>query len=126
MPFEVKKDQREGKVLLKFRGLIDEEAVFPEVEDLGGDVFVDLEQVRAISSIGIRAWILWFTEQETTSFTFINCPKSLVMQMNMVEGFLPSLSLPVPARLSEKATLSAAQNSGLMVFQDSSLRKLRS
>ena len=92
MAFEVKQEEKEGKVLLKFCGEIDEEANFPQVTDWGPQVFVDLGEVSAINSIGIRSWIMWFSEMSTVHFTFLNCPKALVMQMNMVEGFLPAQS----------------------------------
>lgn len=100
MSFEVKKEEHLGKTLLKFCGQIDEEAVFPSIEEWGKELYVDLEGVTAINSIGIRAWIMWFGEMSDTVFTFMNCPKALVMQMNMVEGFLPNqstvFSLQVP------------------------------
>jgi hypothetical protein len=100
MSFTVKTSEKEGKTLLQFCGQIDEEATFPEVNDSGKEVFIDLKEVSSINSIGIRSWILWFAKMQTTTFNFINCPKALVMQMNMVEGFLPEksnvISLNVP------------------------------
>lgn len=100
MSFEVKQTEMFGKPCFQFCGQIDEEAVFPQVPDMGGDVVIDLQQVTAINSVGIRAWIMWFGNYTGTLFTFVNCPKALVMQMNMVEGFLPDkhevMSLQVP------------------------------
>ena len=92
MSFEVKPSERDGKTLLNFCGQIDEDANFPEVQDWGSEVFIDLKEVTAINSIGIRAWIMWFANLESTQLIFMNCPKALVMQMNMVEGFLPAQS----------------------------------
>lgn len=100
MSFEIKEEQLDGKTLLKFCGQIDEEAAFPNVKDWGSSMYIDLGQVTAINSIGIRGWIMWFAQLEGVQMTFLNCPKALVMQMNMVEGFLPTQaqvkSLQVP------------------------------
>ena len=92
MSFEIQKEERNGKTQLKFCGLIDEEVQFPRPDEWGSEVYIDLGEVKAINSVGIRAWILFFAELTQTHFTFLNCPKSLVMQMNMVEGFLPQNS----------------------------------
>ena len=100
MSFSIKKDKKDDKDLLSIQGAIDEEAEFPNYE-LSGEVFVDLGQVSSINSIGIRAWVLWFGQfKDKVHFSFFNVPKSVTMQMNMVEGFLPPqssiLSLYVP------------------------------
>lgn len=92
MSFEIKKAERNGKALLRFCGLIDEEAKFPNPESWGSEVYIDLNEVKAINSIGIRSWILFFNDLVKTHFIFLNCPKAIVMQMNMVEGFLPENS----------------------------------
>lgn len=92
MAFEVKKTEVDGLPCFQFSGPIDEEAQFPSVDSMGSDVVVDLKEVSSINSVGIRAWIMWFADFQDTTFTFVNCPKALVMQMNMVEGFLPPKS----------------------------------
>jgi len=100
MAFEVQQGQIDNNLLITLVGDIDEEAVFPALTNLSGDVYVDLKAVSSINSIGIRAWIMWFTEMPSAQLNFINCPKAVVMQMNMVEGFLPQgsqvKSLQVP------------------------------
>lgn len=91
---------KDGKTLIEISGSIDEEAKFATIADMTKEVYVDLAKVGVINSIGIRAWINWFSAQSNHQFMFINCPKALVMQMNMVEGFLPShskvISMEVP------------------------------
>ncbi len=89
MAFEVQQGQIDNNLLLMLVGDIDEEAVFPSLKNLTGEIYIDLKSVSSINSIGIRAWILWFGEMASVKFNFINCPKAMVMQMNMVEGFLP-------------------------------------
>jgi len=100
MSFEVKRVEESGKPCFQFCGEIDEEAVFLEVSDMPAEAIIDLKDVSAINSVGIRSWIMWFGQFSSTHFQFVNCPKALVMQMNMVEGFLPVkadvLSLEVP------------------------------
>lgn len=100
MGLDVKNIEVDGKLAFQLSGVIDEEATFPEVPNMPAEAIVDLKHVSAINSVGIRAWIVWFGQFQNTHFTFINCPKALVMQMNMVEGFLPEksdvLSLEVP------------------------------
>lgn len=92
MSFEAKQESKDGKVYFSFSGYIDEEAQFPDNSDISRTVVIDLENVKAINSVGIRSWLQWFQSFEGAEFTFLNCPKSVVMQMNMVEGFLPSNS----------------------------------
>ena len=100
MSFEVKRVEENGKLHFYFCGQIDEEVSFLEVDNMPSEVVVDLSEVTSINSVGIRAWILWFSQFPETTFQFKKCPKALVMQMNMVEGFLPAksevLSLEVP------------------------------
>ncbi len=100
MSFQMNRELKNGKPLIRFTGQVDEEASFAQFSDLGSEVFIDLAGVSAINSIGIRSWIMWFAQHPNVQFIFINCPKALVMQMNMVEGFLPEkaqvLSMQVP------------------------------
>ncbi|MCB0377244.1 MAG: hypothetical protein KDD33_02010 [Bdellovibrionales bacterium] len=92
MSFTIKKEEKDGKPFLIFSGAIDEEADFPQFGPLGPEVIVDLKEVQSINSVGIRSWLIWFTDQKETLFIFEGCPKAVVMQMNMVEGFLPEKS----------------------------------
>lgn len=100
MAFEIKLNKKNDKSLLELLGQIDEEAQFPTIANLTKEVYVDLAKVGAINSVGIRSWIHWFSSMPHHEFQFIHCPKALVMQMNMVDGFLPShsrvISMEVP------------------------------
>jgi ABC-type transporter Mla MlaB component len=76
--------------ILHLAGVIDEDVVFPVMSALPGDLNVDLANVSSINSVGIREWLNWIRPlAEKSKVTLQNCPKSLVLQMNMVEGFLP-------------------------------------
>ena len=92
MSFEVQQNNKDGLACFQFVGHIDEEAQFPEVPTMPNEAIIDLQTVSSINSVGIRAWIMWFGQFSNTKFYFDNCPKALVMQMNMVEGFLPANS----------------------------------
>lgn len=89
MSFDVKKETRAGQTVFKFSGNIDENANFPIFNSLQGDIYIDLKAIKSINSVGIRSWIKWFSSFNQVHFIFQNCPKSIVMQMNMVDGFLP-------------------------------------
>lgn len=91
---EFKSSQRvEGQnLVLSFEGTIDEDVAFPAIDLKGAQqVVLDLQGVRTINSVGIREWLNWITPlSEKTDLVLKNCPKALVFQFNMVEGFLPA------------------------------------
>jgi anti-anti-sigma regulatory factor len=89
--FKAEKQQGAEGLTVKVAGHIDEDAVFTGLE-LGGSskVILDLTDVSAINSCGIREWIKWIrTAPESTPLVYRNCPKIIVDQINMVDGFLP-------------------------------------
>ncbi len=93
MGFEINITDEGGKKVLVINGNIDEDAIFPEIELGREEVEVDMGNVKAVNSVGIRSWLKWISPlSEETVFVFRNCPKSVVLQMNMVEGFLPKTS----------------------------------
>jgi hypothetical protein len=78
--------------VIRFQGEIDEDALFTGIviPDDRETVF-DLNGVRLINSCGIREWIRWMKEIKTgTRLVWENCPKIIVDQINMVDGFLPA------------------------------------
>lgn len=80
-----------GILYLGFEGSIDEDAKFPPLEGiLAKKIIIDLFGVRAINSVGIREWLSWIRPVATkVEIQFERCQKSIVLQFNMVEGFLP-------------------------------------
>lgn len=76
---------------LAFQGSIDEDVEFPAVEaGKFQTITLDLKNVKAINSVGIREWLNWIRPlAEKSDFVLENCPKAMVFQFNMVEGFLP-------------------------------------
>lgn len=99
--FEVKKEQSGAQVKMKLVGIIDEDVDFKEFSvSQVPDLAIDLQDLKSINSCGIREWIKWLSENASGKIELHNCPKVIVDQINMVEGFLPKngkvLSFYVP------------------------------
>ena len=99
--FELKIDKSADAAKISISGTIDEDVDF-SVYSLGGlnQMELDLNSVKNINSCGIREWIKWLGTNSKAKMTYVNCPKIIVDQINMVDGFLPQngkvLSFYVP------------------------------
>lgn len=85
----------EGDTLkLTLSGVIDEDVTFPKVDDgPQKKIVLDLKDIKTINSVGIREWLNWIKPlSEKYEMVLENCPKAMVFQFNMVEGFLPAKS----------------------------------
>ncbi|MGE4133592.1 MAG: hypothetical protein AB7F86_18290 [Bdellovibrionales bacterium] len=92
MSFEIVKKPEGASTVLEIKGNIDEDANFAP-QELGGaaTVVLDLENVSAINSVGIREWIKWIKGLPGgVALKVRKCPKIIVDQINMVSGFLPA------------------------------------
>lgn len=88
--FEAKVDQQGEKVKLFLSGVIDEDADFSQLKiGASKEVVLDLTSVKSINSCGIREWIKWVGTMDSKPISYQNCPKVIVDQINMVDGFLP-------------------------------------
>ena len=95
MAFSVSNKLEGDTLVLEVKGNIDEDANFTP-PDLGsaGRVALDLNEVTAINSVGIREWIKWVkTMPASVKLSVRRCPKIIVDQINMVAGFLPAGTL---------------------------------
>src|SRR6185437_12284669 len=91
MALTVQKTNEGGLNCLTLKGAIDEDANFAVASAEGSGVIIDLREVTAINSVGIREWIKWTkTLPAGCKMTVRNCPKIIVDQINMVLGFLPA------------------------------------
>lgn len=82
-----------NKILVKITGSINEDLKFPPPLEGGAkEAEVDFGSVTDINSCGIREWIKWVSAMSDRVFYFVHCPKIIVDQINMVEGFLPKNS----------------------------------
>lgn len=89
--FKIDLKKNSTELVMVFTGSIDEDVQFPNVDfsDVQSLVF-DLNQIKSINSVGIREWLNWIKPIAAKfPIQMINCPKSMVFQFNMVEGFLP-------------------------------------
>ena len=87
---DVKLNKAPDKLSVLMNGTIDEDVDFTQF-NLGGapQVEMQLEGVKSINSCGIREWIKWMSTAPAANITFNQCPKVIVDQINMVDGFLP-------------------------------------
>jgi len=72
-------------------GVIDEDVDFNNFS-LAGAARIDLKlgNIKSINSCGIREWIKWIGTAGSAQVNYIECPKIIVDQINMVQGFLPT------------------------------------
>lgn len=82
------------KIVVKIHGVIDEEIKLAnESLATAKSIDFDFSEVKGINSCGIREWIRWISPFPNTKMVYKNCPKVIVDQINMVDGFLPSNAL---------------------------------
>lgn len=88
---EVKMNKANEKLSVQMSGTIDEDVDFQQY-NLGGSQVVDLDLkgILSINSCGIREWIKWVSTGSGAKIIYSNCPKVIVDQINMVDGFLPA------------------------------------
>lgn len=88
----IKKTQNGAQTVLQVSGKIDEDADFsPHDISTAQGLTIDFEGVQTINSCGIREWIKWIrTAPSSGQIAYQKCPKVIVDQINMVEGFLPA------------------------------------
>lgn len=86
----VEKSGKTGKFTIS--GVIDEDVNFNPYSLAGYEMIeLHLQGIKSINSCGIREWILWIgTAAGAASIQYIECPKIIVDQINMVQGFLPA------------------------------------
>lgn len=83
--------EKDEKVVFDFSGVIDENTDLSKSElGLAKEIILNLKEISAINSYGIRSWIIWIrTAPENCRIIYKSCPKIIVDQINMVIGFLP-------------------------------------
>ena len=90
--FKAEKNQTGGELVIHLSGHIDEDATFNGLGlDGANKITLELGDVSAINSCGIREWIKWVrTAPNSAQIVYKKCPKVIVDQINMVSGFLPA------------------------------------
>lgn len=94
MALELKIEKEATNWNVELSGVIDEDADFTpySLEGTPG-VTLKLGKVKSINSCGIREWIKWIGTAASAPVMYVECPKVIVDQINMVQGFLPSHGL---------------------------------
>lgn len=88
---DVKMNKAGEKLNIQMAGTIDEDADFSQFQVTGAkQIEIDLAAVKSINSCGIREWIKWIGGGAGATIVYNQCPKVIVDQINMVDGFLPS------------------------------------
>jgi len=89
--FDVKMNKAGEKLNVVMAGSIDEDADFTQLSLAGaGQIEIQMGGLKSINSCGIREWIKWMSTAPSANITFNECPKVIVDQINMVDGFLPA------------------------------------
>jgi len=89
--FDIKIEKAGNALKVNVAGVIDEDVDFNQFPLAGaGEVEMKLDQVKSINSCGIREWIRWIGTAGTAKIVYNECPKIIVDQINMVQGFLPA------------------------------------
>lgn len=89
--FNIKVDRGGSAWKVTVAGNIDEDVDFaPHSLDGAPQVQFFLGDVKSINSCGIREWIKWVNTAGPAKVEYNDCPKVIVDQINMVQGFLPS------------------------------------
>ena len=107
--YEIKIEKSGADFKVAVSGVIDEDADFnPHSLAGSSSVSITMGGVKSINSCGIREWIKWIKTAATASVTYHECPKIIVDQINMVQGFLPAngkvMSFYVPYYNEEAGT----------------------
>lgn len=85
------KDEGSTRTFL-LEGHFDEHAVLPPVTAGSFQkIVVDFGKINSINSVGVRSWIKWAMELgKVGPVSYVNCPKVIVDQMNMVAALAKS------------------------------------
>lgn len=107
--FEIKVEKGGDAWKIDLAGVIDEDADFnPHSLNGAPAVRLELGNIKSINSCGIREWIKWVGTAGTAPVEYHHCPKIIVDQINMVQGFLPTtgkvLSFYVPYYSDDSGT----------------------
>jgi hypothetical protein len=88
--FEIKVDKAGSDFKVQVAGVIDEDVDFTQYSLAGAaKVEMQLGTIKSINSCGIREWIKWVGTAGSAPIVYHECPKIIVDQINMVQGFLP-------------------------------------
>ncbi len=77
-----------GTTVVQLKGALDEHAQMPSLAGLA-EVYLDLEELSYINSVGVRVWIRWVQEAvKTTKIILIKCPALFVKNLSSIRGMI--------------------------------------
>lgn len=81
----------DGNCVIYMSGTINENSEFNKIDLSNAKlIYLDLRDVRNLNSMGLRNWVQWVKGLKAKhQMVFRNCPRSVVDQMNILQGFLP-------------------------------------
>lgn len=78
------------RFLVSICGSLDEDMSFKKIEIVKAqEIIVNFEKVNGVKSFGIRELIRWLGNHKDAKIIYSMCPKIVVDQINIVDGFLP-------------------------------------
>lgn len=87
--FNITINQAEKKKTVHIEGVLDEDFIFSKYPLTDADeVEFHLGKLKNINSCGIREWINWMGTIKSVNIKLVECPKVIVDQINMVQGFI--------------------------------------
>lgn len=91
MALDLKFNVEDNCTILQLKGDLNEysSALDNVVVNPAFDLHIDLKDLTAINSLGIRNFISWIHKVECQRLRVFFCPRVFVVQLNMVDGFLP-------------------------------------
>jgi hypothetical protein len=88
-PFQCKEKRQGNGLFLEFIGPINETAALPPIDPSVKSVYVNLEQVKVINSIGTRTWCNWTRSILPSINIYLeNCPILIVKSFALIRDFL--------------------------------------
>jgi anti-anti-sigma regulatory factor len=87
---KVSSENKTEHTVLSFAGEIDEDSDFSGIEvGKSASLVIDLDGVTSVNSAGLRSWVRWIKSLTTPrDMVFRHCRRSIVEQMNILQGFL--------------------------------------
>lgn len=77
-----------GATTVQLTGALDEHAQLPNLPEVA-EVYVDLENLSYINSVGVRLWIRWVQEaSKKTRIVLIKCPALFVKNLGSIRGMV--------------------------------------
>jgi len=88
---DIKIQQQAGRTQVTISGVVDESVDLASLKGLTGHLEFNLKDVRRFNSAGVRVWIDVLRElDEKCQLSFVECPATVIDQLNMINGFLAS------------------------------------